>query len=131
MPTRAWLPVLIAVLGGCSKSADDTPPEPVLPTIAAAAETAPTAEEWVNVSAEAKEVTDVEYGGNLEFFVEKTIADKFVVRLAAQNLLDSDKDEQIGVFESVEQLQAGTPVTSVHQIEESDPVYILTFRGTF
>jgi len=53
------------------------------------------------------------------------------VRLAAQNLLDSDKDEQIGVFESVEQLQAGTPVTSVHQIEESDPVYILTFRGTF
>ena len=52
------------------------------------------AEEWVNVSAEAKEVTDVEYGGNLEFFVEKTIADKFVVRLAAQNLLDRDKDEQ-------------------------------------
>ena len=34
------------------------------------------AEEWVNVSAEAKEVTDVEYEGNLEFFVEKTIADK-------------------------------------------------------
>ena len=89
------------------------------------------AEEWVNVSAEAKEVTDVEYGGNLEFFVEKTLADKYVIRLAAQNLLDSDKDEQIGTFESVEQLQAGTPVTSVHQIEESDPVYILTFRGTF
>ncbi len=46
-------------------------------------------QEWVNVSAEAKEVTDVEYDGNLEFFVEKTLADSFVVRLAAQNLLDA------------------------------------------
>ena len=89
------------------------------------------AEEWVNVSAEAKEVTDVEYGGNLEFFVEKTLADKFVVRLAAQNLLDSDKDEIQRIYESVEQLQAVTPVSTVHAIEESDPVYILTFRGTF
>jgi outer membrane receptor for ferrienterochelin and colicins len=89
------------------------------------------AQEWVNVSAEAKEVTDVEYDGNLEFFVEKTIADKFVVRLAAQNLLDADKDEIQRVYESVDQYQAKTPVTTVHQNEEADPVYILTFRGTF
>jgi outer membrane receptor protein involved in Fe transport len=89
------------------------------------------AQEWVNVSAEAKEVTDVEYGGNLEFFVEKTIADKFVVRLAAQNLLDADKDEIQRVYESVEQYQAKTPVVLLHANEESDPVYILTFRGTF
>ena len=89
------------------------------------------AQEWVNVSAEAKEVTDVEYGGNLEFFVEKTLADKFVVRLAAQNLLDSDKDEIQRVYESVDQYEAKTPVTQIHQNEESDPVYILTFRGTF
>jgi outer membrane receptor for ferrienterochelin and colicins len=89
------------------------------------------AEEWVNVSAEAKEVTDVEYGGNLEFFVEKQLAGRFVVRLAAQNLLDSDKDERIRVFESVDQLNAGTPVSLIHQNEESDPSYILTFRGTF
>jgi outer membrane receptor protein involved in Fe transport len=89
------------------------------------------AEEWVNVSAEAKEVTDVEYGGNLEFFVEKTLADRFVVRFAAQNLLDSDKDEMQRVYESVDQLNAGTPVATVHQNEESDPSYILTFRGTF
>jgi hypothetical protein len=27
--------------------------------------------------------------------------------------------------------QAGTPVSTVHQNEEADPVYILTFRGTF
>ena len=89
------------------------------------------AQEWVNVSAEAKEVTDVEYDGNLEVFLEKTIADKFVVRLAAQNLLDAEKDEIQRVYESVDQYQAKTPVTTVHQIEESDPVYILTFRGTF
>jgi outer membrane receptor protein involved in Fe transport len=89
------------------------------------------AQEWVNVSAESKEVTDVEYDGNLEFFVEKTIADKFVVRLAAQNLLDADKDETQRVYESVEQYEARTPVTTVHQNEEADPVYILTFRGTF
>jgi outer membrane receptor for ferrienterochelin and colicins len=89
------------------------------------------AQEWVNVSAESKEVTDVEYGGNLEFFVEKTLADRFVVRLAAQNLLDADKDEIQRVYESVEQYEARTPVTTIHQNEEADPVYILTFRGTF
>jgi outer membrane receptor for ferrienterochelin and colicin len=89
------------------------------------------AQEWVNVSAEAKEVTDVEYDGNLEVFLEKTLAERFVVRLAAQNLLDAEKDETQRVYESVEQYQAGTPVTQIRQIEESDPVYILTFRGTF
>lgn len=89
------------------------------------------AEEWVNVSAEAKEVTDVEYDGNLEVFVEKKLADRFVVRLAAQNLLDAKKDEPQGIYESVEQIQAGTPEARIHAIEESDPVYILTFRGTF
>jgi len=89
------------------------------------------AEEWVNVSAEAKEVTEVEYEGNLEVFVEKKLADRFVVRLAAQNLLDAKKDEIQGIFESVDQIQAGTPEARIHAIEESDPVYILTFRGTF
>ena len=89
------------------------------------------AEEWVNISAESKEVNEIEYEGNLEFFVEKTIADKFVVRLAAQNLLDAEKDEHHSIFESVEELQANSPVATIRQIEESDPVYILTFRGTF
>ncbi len=89
------------------------------------------AEEWLNVSAEEKEVRDVEYDGNLEVFVEKKLADRFVVRLAAQNLLDAEKDEIQRVYGSVEQLQAGTPEARIHSIEESDPVYILTFRGTF
>jgi outer membrane receptor protein involved in Fe transport len=89
------------------------------------------AEEWVNVSAEAKEVTDVEFDGNLEVFVEKKIADRFVVRLAAQNLLDGQKDEIQRIYESLDQFNAGTPVAIIHQNEEADPAYILTFRGTF
>ena len=89
------------------------------------------AEEWVNVSAEAKEVTDGEYDGNLEVFVEKTLAERFVIRLAAQNLLDAKKNEIQRIYESVEQLRAKTPVTQIHQLEDSDPVFILTFRGTF
>ncbi|MGH8251739.1 MAG: TonB-dependent receptor plug domain-containing protein [Steroidobacteraceae bacterium] len=89
------------------------------------------AEEWVNLSAEAKEVTEVEFDGSLEFFVEKTIAERYVVRLAAQNLLDASKDELQRVYESVDQLVANTPVSSLRAAEESDPVYILTFRGTF
>jgi hypothetical protein len=72
----------------------------------------------------------VEYGGNLEVFVEKTLAERFAIRLAAQNLLDSDKDEIQRIYESVDQLNAGTPVATVHQNEESDPSYILTLRGT-
>jgi len=88
-------------------------------------------EEWVNVSAEAKEVTDLKYDGNLEFFVEKKLANRFVVRLAAQNLLDATKDEVQRVYESLDQLIAGTPVSTVHQREEADPAFILTFRGTF
>ncbi|MEX2149150.1 MAG: TonB-dependent receptor [Steroidobacteraceae bacterium] len=89
------------------------------------------AEEWVNLSAEGKEVTDVEFDGNLEIFVEKKIADRFVVRLAAQNLLDGSKDELQRVYESVDQLNSRTPVTQIRAREESDPAYILTFRGTF
>jgi outer membrane receptor for ferrienterochelin and colicins len=89
------------------------------------------AEEWVNISSETKEVNEIEYDGNLEFFLEKTLAERFVVRLAAQNLLDAEKDEHHRIFGSVEQLQANTPDATIRQIEESDPVYILTFRGTF
>jgi outer membrane receptor protein involved in Fe transport len=89
------------------------------------------AEEWVNITSETKEVNEIEYEGNLEFFVEKTLADRFVVRLAAQNLLDAKKDEHHAIYGSVEQLEAGLPDATIRQIEESDPVFILTFRGTF
>ena len=54
-----------------------------------------------------------------------------MVRLAAQNLLDAQLTEIEREFESVEQIQAGTPVTERTLIEVSDPSFILTFRGTF
>ena len=89
------------------------------------------AEEWVDSGAEAKEVADVTFEGNLEVFVEKTFASRYVVRLAAQNLLDAQRKDITRVYESLNQYQAGTPVSSELDQEESDPWVILTFRGTF
>ena len=63
--------------------------------------------------------------------MEKTLADRFVIRLAAQNLLDARLDEVERAYESVEQLQNNTPVSARFLREESDPSLILTFRGTF
>jgi hypothetical protein len=88
-------------------------------------------ERWTNASAESKEVRSINFEGNLELFVEKTIADRYVVRLAAQNLLDAEKLEVERVYESVEQYQDGTPVSERTLLEVADPAFILTFRGTF
>jgi len=71
------------------------------------------------------------FEGNLEVFVEKTFASRYVVRLAAQNLLDARRKDNTRVYESLGQYQAGTPVSSELDQEESDPWVILTFRGTF
>ena len=89
------------------------------------------AEEWVDSGAETKEVADVTFEGNLEVFIEKTFADRFVVRLAAQNLLDAKRKDLTRIYESVEQYNARTPVSSELDQEESDPWVILTFRSTF
>jgi outer membrane receptor protein involved in Fe transport len=89
------------------------------------------AERWTNASAESKLIRTIDYEGNLEFFIEKTLADRFVIRLAAQNLLDAQLTEVEREFESVEQIQNGTPVTERTLIEVADPSFILTFRGTF
>jgi len=88
-------------------------------------------ERWTTASAETKLVRTIDYEGNLELFVEKTLADRFVIRLAAQNLLDARLDEVERAYESVEQLQNNTPVSARFLREESDPSVILTFRGTF
>lgn len=89
------------------------------------------AEEWVDAGAQAKQIADVTFEGNLEVFIEKTFADRFVVRLAAQNLLDAKRKDVTRTYESVEQYQARTPVTVELDQEESDPWVILTFRSTF
>lgn len=89
------------------------------------------AERWTNASAETKQIRSIDYEGNLELFVEKTIADRYVVRLAAQNLLDAQLTEIERAYESLEQIQNGTPVSERTLIEVADPSFILTFRGTF
>jgi hypothetical protein len=85
----------------------------------------------VDSGAETKEIADVTFEGNLEVFVEKTFADRFVVRLAAQNLLDAVRKDVTRTYESVDQYLARTPVTEELDQEESDPWVILTFRSTF
>jgi outer membrane receptor protein involved in Fe transport len=89
------------------------------------------AEEWVDSGAETKEVSDVTFEGNLEVFVEKTFADRYVVRLAAQNLLDAMREDITYTYESLDQYNARTPVSVRLDREESDPWIILTFRSTF
>jgi outer membrane receptor for ferrienterochelin and colicins len=89
------------------------------------------AEEWVDSGAATKEVADVTFEGNLEVFLEKTFAERFVVRLAAQNLLDAKRKDVTRIYESVVQYNARTPVSSELDQEESDPWVILTFRSTF
>jgi outer membrane receptor for ferrienterochelin and colicins len=89
------------------------------------------AERWTTQSAETKLIRSIDYEGNLELFVEKTLANRFVVRLAAQNLLDARLLEIERAYESVEQIQDGTPVSARFLREEADPSVILTFRGTF
>lgn len=88
-------------------------------------------ERWTNASAESKLVRTINFEGNLEFFFEKTIAERYVVRLAAQNLLDAKKTEVERLYESVEQYEGGTPVSQRTLVEVADPAFILTFRGTF
>ncbi len=89
------------------------------------------AERWTNASAETKEIRSIDYEGNLELFVEKILGKRYVIRLAAQNLLDAKLTEIERAYESLEQIQNGTPVSERSLIEESDPSFILTFRGTF
>lgn len=88
-------------------------------------------ERWTNASAGSKEVRTIDFEGNLELFFEKILANRFVVRLAAQNLLDAEKLEVERAYESVEQVRNGTPVSERALLEVSDPAFILTFRGTF
>jgi outer membrane receptor for ferrienterochelin and colicins len=89
------------------------------------------AQEWSLDGVGAREVADVTFGGNLEAFIEKTFAQRFVVRLAAQNLRDADRIDTTRVYESAEQYRGRTPVSVERDREESDPHVILTFRGTF
>ncbi len=73
-----------------------------------------------------QEVADVTFEGNLEVFLEKTFAERFVVRLAAQNLLDAKrKGRDPRSMSRSRSTTRATPVSSELDQEESDPWVIL------
>jgi outer membrane receptor for ferrienterochelin and colicins len=89
------------------------------------------AEEWGSAGVGAREVANVTFGGNLEAFIEKTFADRFVMRLAAQNLLDAVRKDVTRTYESIDDYRRDVSASTELDQEESDPWVLFTFRGTF
>ncbi|HEY9234172.1 MULTISPECIES: TonB-dependent receptor plug domain-containing protein [Phenylobacterium] len=83
-----------------------------------------------------EEVT-VDYDPDLEAFVEKRFGDRYVVRLAAMNLLDKEKRETYRTFDgdSVDEILANRLARNVHdserESERSGVLYQVTFRAAF
>ncbi|HYD45299.1 MAG TPA: TonB-dependent receptor, partial [Phenylobacterium sp.] len=83
-----------------------------------------------------EEIT-VDYDGDLEAFVEKRIGERFVVRLAAMNLLDKEKRETFRTYdgdsaaEIIENRLAGDVDESERERERSGVLYQVTFRAAF
>ncbi len=81
---------------------------------------------------EGGEVNRVSYDGNLEAFIEKRFANgDYVLRLAAQNLLNAEKKELIREYEDIDAYRSGSPESSEVEREETEPAIILTLRGRF
>ena len=121
----------------CNRTTSTTSPASTTSSATPASPGAPAAgsfgpaQEWVNVDAEAKEVRDIEYDGNLEFFVEKTFAERF--QWCASRRRSTWMPRRTRSRTRAQVSRARGPHTGHdHSInEESDPSYILTFRGTF
>lgn len=83
-----------------------------------------------------EEVT-VDYDADLEAFVEKRFGDRYVVRLAAMNLLDKEKRETYRTFDgdSVDEILANRLARDVaeseRESERSGVLYQVTFRAAF
>lgn len=79
----------------------------------------------------------VEYDADLEAFVEKRFGDRYVVRLAAMNLLDKEKRETFRTYDgdSVDEILAnrvaGEVAESERESERSGVLYQVTFRAAF
>jgi TonB-dependent receptor len=79
----------------------------------------------------ALEEVHTEYGGDLEFFVEKRFGENLVVRLTGQNLLDSSKDETFDKFGSLEDQVDRDYDEYEIESEKAGPVFQLTARYAF
>lgn len=83
------------------------------------------------------EESTVDYDGDLEAFVEKRFGDRYVVRLAAMNLLDKEKRETFRTFDgdSVDEILAARLARDVDESESeserSGVLYQVTFRAAF
>lgn len=79
----------------------------------------------------------VDYDPDLEAFVEKRFGDRYVIRLAAMNLLDKEKRETYRVYDgdSVDEVlanrRAGRVEESERESERSGVLYQVTFRAAF
>lgn len=79
----------------------------------------------------------VDYDADLEAFVEKRFGDRYVVRLAAMNLLDKEKRETYRTYDgdSVDEILAnrvaGEVAESERESERSGVLYQVTFRAAF
>ncbi|MES3029005.1 MAG: TonB-dependent receptor [Pseudomonadota bacterium] len=79
----------------------------------------------------------VDYDPDLEAFVEKRFGDRYVVRLAAMNLLDKEKRETYRTYDgdSVDEIlanrAAGDINDSERESERSGVLYQVTFRAAF
>jgi outer membrane receptor for ferrienterochelin and colicins len=83
------------------------------------------------------ETVTVDYDGNLEAFVEKRFGKRFVVRVAATNILDMEKREDFLTYagdsaaEIIANRRAGIVDESERERERSGPLYQLTLRAAF
>ncbi len=83
------------------------------------------------------EEVDLSYGKDLEAFVEKRFADRFVLRLSASNLLNRKKKEGFVTFDGdsvadiIDAHRAGEVEESERESEQSGRLFQVTLRATF
>ncbi|NKB34895.1 MAG: TonB-dependent receptor [Pseudomonadales bacterium] len=77
------------------------------------------------------ETKQVSYGANLEYFIEKTIGENLTLRFSANNLLDAEKRERGLIYDGLNSFLDGELEERVFEWEESEPVFLITVRGTF
>lgn len=77
------------------------------------------------------ETKSVNYDSNLEYFIEKSLGENFMLRLSVNNMLDARKRENGNLYEGLAALRDGEVEEVVFEREQSEPVFLLTIRGSF
>ncbi|MDA1372169.1 MAG: TonB-dependent receptor [Proteobacteria bacterium] len=77
------------------------------------------------------EIKSVSYDSNLEYFIEKSLGENFMLRLSVNNMLDARKRENGNLYEGLAALRDGEVEEVVFEREQSEPVFLLTIRGSF